>query len=400
MSLMTASHDIEVTAVTASYTRESSENINSYDERIGLLKNSLDVDQRTNSLHAVRPCYYILPILGVWKPNDGKFKFIWSIYRIFVFIVWLACLTAIMCLDFVHYGFDESKINIRDIINSVSICMVYLSPYVFTAYYLKKGQFVELILSVQNVSYKWHQKISRIAKAYTFISLSLWGLCTAFNIVHWFPFFSKTWHYVAYTVVIGFIAGWWSTWLSIYGFVCHAHSLQIDTVVEEIKSTQLTRPSILYKHSVILSSLERTQKDFGVIISLALTYHALDLIVFSFAYFNGTFGKHYPIWQYIGTVIYDLVSISVKLYPPAVVAAAARRMVMQACKRCQAQVTSTSTDLPTEDMQVFQYLSWCEKDMGLKILGIRITVELATKIFVTIVTAMTSFVAFVIHGRK
>ena len=317
-----------------------------------------------------------------------------------MFIVWLACLTAIMCLDFVHYGFDKTKIYVKEIINNVCICLVFLSPYVFTAYYLSKGQFVELILSVQNVSHKWHQKIARIAKAYTFISLSLWGLCTAFTIVHWFPFFSKTWHYVAYTVVIVFTAGWWSTWLSIYGFVCHAHSLQIDTVVEEMNSTQLTRSGILYKHSIILSSLERTQKDFGVIISLAVTYHAVDLIVYSFAYFNGAFGKDFPTWHYIGTVSFDLVSISVKLYPPAVVAAAAHRMVMQACKRCQAQVTPTSTDLPTKDMQVYQYLSSCEKDMGLKILGIRITVELATKIFVTIVTAMTSFVAFVIPGKK
>ena len=397
--MMAATHPHEVTDVNPLRTRESPTN-NSYDERISLFKSSLEIDQGTNSLQAVRPCYYILPILGMWKPNDGKFEFLWSIYRIFVFIVWLACLTAIMCLDFVHYGFEKNKIHSREIMNSVCSCLVYLCPFVFTTYYLSKGQFAELIFSVQNVSQEWYQKISRIAKAYTFISLCLWGLCTAFNIVHWYPFFSKTWHYVAYTVVIVFIAGWWSTWLSIYGFVCHAHSLQIDTVVEEMKSRQLPRPSILYKHSLILSSLERTQKDFGVIISLALAYHAVDLIVFSFAYFNGAFGKHYPIWQYIGTVIYDLVSIIVKLYPPAVVAAAAHRMVMQACKRCQAQVTPTSTDLPTEDMQVFQYLSWCEKDMGLKILGIRITVELAMKIFVAILTALASFVAFVIPRLK
>ena len=395
--MMTPTHEIEVMDVNALRTRESPTND---DDRIGLFQSSLDIHQGTNSLQAVRPCYYILTILGMWKPNDGKFEFIWTIYRIFVFIVWLACLTAIMCLDFVHYGFNKDKIHIREIMNSASSCVVYLCPYVFTVYYLSKGQFAELVFSVQNVSHEWHQKISCIAKAYTLTSLCLWGLCTAFNIVHWFPFFSKTWHYVAYTMVIVFIAGWWSTWLSVYGFVCHAHSLQIDTLVEEMKSTESTRPCILYKHSIILSSLERTQKDFGVIISLALAYHAVDLIIFSFAYFNGAFGKDYPIWQYIGTVIYDLISISVKLYPPAVVAAAAHRMVMQACRRCQSHVTPTSIVLPTEDMQVFQYLSLCEKDMGLKILGIRITVELAMKIFVTTLTAVASFVAFVIPRLK
>ncbi|XP_067032311.1 uncharacterized protein [Acropora muricata] len=397
--MMATINEIEVMDVNTLSSRESSTH-NSCNERIVSSISFLHIDQGINSLHAVRPCYYILPILGMWKPNNGKFEFIWTIYRIFVFIVWLACLTAIMCLDFVHYGFEKNKIHIREIMNSVCSCVVYLCPYIFTTYYLSKGQFAELVFSVQNVSHERYQKISCIAKAYTLTSLCLWGLCTAFNVVHWFPFFTKTWHYVAYTMVIVFIAGWWSTWLSVYGFVCHAHSLQIDTLVEEMKSTESTRPSILYKHSVILSSLERTQKDFGVIISLALAYHAVDLIVFSLAYFNGAFGKDYPIWQYIGTVIYDLISISVKLYPPAVVAAAAHRMVMQACRRCQAQVTPMSTDLPTEDMQVFQYLSLCEKDMGLKILGIRITVELATKIFVTIVTAMTSFVAFMIPRHK
>ena len=396
---MGTTNEIEVMDVNTLSSRESS-TYNSCNERIVSSINFLHIDQGTNSLQAVRPCYYILPILGMWKPKNGKFKVIWTIYRIFVFIVWLACLTAIMCLDFVHYGFNKDKIHIREIMNSVCSCLVYLCPFVFTTYYLSKGQFAELVFSVQNVSHERYQKISCIAKAYTLTSLCLWGLCTAFNIVHWFPFFTKTWHYVIYTMVIVFIAGWWSTWLSIYGFVCHAHSLQIDTLVEEMKSTESTRPCILHKHSVIMSSLERTQKDFGVIISLALAYHAVDLIVFSLAYFNGAFGKDYPIWQYIGTVIYDLISISVKLYPPAVVAAAAHRMVMQACRRCQAQVTPTSIDLPTEDMQVFQYLSLCEKDMGLKILGIRITVELATKIFVTIVTAMTSFVAFMIPRQK
>ncbi|XP_068678666.1 uncharacterized protein [Montipora foliosa] len=337
----------------------------SYDER---LQPSLDVHRGPRSPHAIRPCYYILQILGMWKPSDGKFEFAWRVYRIFIFIVWFACLTAIMCLDFVHYGFDTTKIHFREIMNSFCTCLVFLCPFIFSVYYLSRGQFVELVFSVQGVSQVWHKKLSRVAKGYTFMSLCLWG--------------------------------WWATWLSIYGFVCHVHSLQIDTVVEEMKSMECTSRYILYKHSIILSNLERTQKDFGVIISLALAYHAFDMIIFSFAYFNSAFGQDYPLWQFMGTVIYDLISIIVKLYPPAVVAAASHRIVVQACKRCQARITPTSTDLPSEDMQVFQYMSWCEKDMGLKILGIPITVELAMKIFMTIITVVVSFVAFVIPRLK
>ena len=59
-----------------------------------------------------------------------------------------------------------------------------------------------------------------------------------------------------------------------------------------------------------------------------------------------------------------------------------------------------SRDLRTEDIRLFQYIAWCETEMGLKILGIRITVELAMKIFMTIVTATTSFVAFVVPCLK
>ena len=386
-------------------TNENSRNIreieslidSSYDERF---QPSLDVHRGPRSAHAIRPCYYVLQILGMWKPSDGKFEFAWRVYRIFIFIVWFACLTAIMCLDFVHYGFDKTKIHFREIMNSCCTCLVFLCPFLFSVYYLNRGQFVELVFSVQNVSQVWHKKLSRVAKGYTFMSLCLWSLCTTFQIVHWLPFFSKTWHYIFYIAVIVFIAGWWATWLSIYGFVCHAHSLQIDAVVEEMKSMACTSSYILYRHSIILSTLERTQKDFGVIISLALAYHAFDVIIFSFAYFNSAFGQDYPLWQFIGTIIYDLISIIVKLYPPAVVAAASHRIVVQACKRCQARITPTSTDLPSEDMLVFQYMSWCEKDMGLKILGIPITVELAMKIFMTIITVAVSFVAFVIPRLK
>ena len=392
---MTGSEDWKSTTINPNYMREMGSSCNSFDDRNRLLLAPLD--RGPHSPDAVRPCYYVLQILGMWKPRNGQFEFMWRVYRSLVYVFWLGCFVAIMCLDFVHY---TGEIHFREIMNSFCTCLVFLCPFVFTVYYFNRGQFVQLVFSVQNVSNEWHQKLSRIARWYTLMSVCLWGLCGAFFMVHWFPFFSKSWHYAVYMPVVVYIAGWWGTWLSIYGFVCHAHSLQIDTLVEEMKSRESKSSNILYKHSQILTSLERTQKDFGVIISLALAYHALDLIIFSFAYFNSAFGKEYPIWQYVGTVIYDLISIIVKLYPPAIVAAASHSIVVQAGKRCQLKVTPVTMHLPSEEMQVFQCMSWCEKDMGLKILEIRITVQLAMKIFTTIVTAAVSFVAFVIPRLK
>ena len=383
----------ESTTMKSRYMSEVTASYSSFDERNPLLSG---LDRESRSTEVIRPCYYLLQILGMWKPKDGKLGFSWRIYRLFVYIFWLGCLVAIMCLDFVHYGFDTSKIHFREIINSVGTCLVFLCPFMFTIYYFKHGQYVELVFSVQNVSHQWKQKLSRISRWYTFMSVILWGLCAAFQMVHWFPFFSKWWHYGLYVPAVVYISGWWSTWLSIYGFACHVHSLQIDTVVEEMKSRDCKPTTILQRHFQLQTSLERTQKDFFLIISLAVAYHALDLIIFSFAYFSSAFGKDYPIWQYIGTVLFDLISIIFKLYPPAIVAAASHRLVIEASKRCHSQLTPFTTELPVEDMQLFQYMAWRESDMGLKILGIRITVELAMKILVTISTAAISFVAFLI----
>ena len=352
------------------------------------------------SPNVVRPCYYILQILGMWKPNNGNFKFIWRLYRVFVFVFWLACLAAIICLDFVHYGFDTKNVHFGEILNSVPTCMNLLCPYVFTLYYVRRGQFIELVSSVQCVSFEWQRKLTLVSRWYTLGSIVLWLLGAAFFIIHWLPFLSAFWQYVLYILTAVYTTGWWAAWLSIYGFVCHVHSLQVDTLIEEMKSKECKPSTILRKHHQLQLSLERTQKDFNIVISFALAYHAADLIVFSFAYFNSSFGDEYQLWQYVGGVLFDLISIIVKLYPPAIVAAAVHRTVVQASRRCQLNVTPLITNLPIEDMQLFQYIALCESDMGLKILGIRITVELSMKILMTIVTAAISFVAFVVPRLK
>ena len=356
------------------------------------------LNRSRRSPNVIRPCYYILQILGVWKPRNGKFEILWCVYRVIVFLVLLLCLAAIMCLDFVHNGFTRKSVDVREIINNACTCIDFLCPFVFTVYYFHKGQFVEVVTCVQNASEQCCQKLRRIARWYSLMSVFLWGICAAFFMMHWFPFFSKPWHYAVYVPVIVYIAGWWGTWLTIYGFVCHVHSLQIDVVIQEMKSTELKATSIFKKFSQLQTSLEKTQKDFNVIISLALAYHTVDLIVFSFAYLSSAFGSDYPLWQFVGTVLYDLASLIFKLYPPAVVAAAVHRIVVQACKRCRESLVTT--DLPLEDMQLFQYMVLCEPDMGLKILGIRITVELSMKILMAIFTAAISFVSFVLGRLK
>ena len=97
-------------------------------------------------------------------------------------------------------------------------------------------------------------------------------------------------------------------------------------------------------------------------------------------------------------MVFDLVTILIKLFPPAVVAAAVHRSVTEAARRCD--VTPLMKNMPEEDMSLFQYMVSCEHDMGLKILGIRITVELVGTILMTLVTVGVSFVAFVVPRLK
>ena len=260
-------------------------------------------DGQPLSQNALRPCYYGLQILGMWKPQNRRFEFIWRFYRFFVFIIWLACLAAISLLDFVHHGFEKDQIRMGEILNSVPTCLNLLCPLVFTIYYFNRGQFVELVLSVQIFSEEWYRKLRRIAIVYTVVSAFLWCLAALFFIVHWIPFFTKPWQFVVYTVVAVYSTGWWATWLTIYGFVCHVHILEIDNLVEEMKTMECTPLNILQKHSKLQISLERTQKDFNVIISFALAYHVVDLIIFSFAYFSSSFGSSYPLWQYAGVSV-------------------------------------------------------------------------------------------------
>lgn len=169
------------TSINSSFMGEVMSSYNSHEDRNNLLD---EVDRSPRSPNAIRPCFYILQILGMWKPKNGKFEFLWQVYRVFVYIVWSGCLAAIMCLDFVHYGFNTKRIHFREVTNSACTCIDFLCPFVFTLYYFNRGQFVEVVFKVQNVSHGWKQKLRRISLWYTLMSVILWVLCATFFMVH------------------------------------------------------------------------------------------------------------------------------------------------------------------------------------------------------------------------
>ena len=225
----------------------------------------------------------------MWRPavQDDRIRvkvIMHKIYDFLIHLLWLVSLVAVMALDFIHYGFGKKQVHFADILNSVPTCLNLLCPFVFTQIYFKRGQFAELVLSVQNMSAEQRETLRKRAKVYTWISVTLWLLSAVFFTFHWKPFFSSFWHYAVYIIVIVYTTGWWAVWLSIYAFVCHVHSLQIDALVDSIRSKETRPVQVLYRQQQLRNSLDRTQKDFNFIISFAISYHALDIIIFSFAY--------------------------------------------------------------------------------------------------------------------
>ncbi|XP_046857686.1 uncharacterized protein LOC124451104 [Xenia sp. Carnegie-2017] len=347
---------------------------------------------------SIRPCYYLLQILGMWRPKrqitNKNIEIALKVYEWITFFIWLVSLIAVMSLDFIHYGFAVRKIHFADILNSIPTCLNLLCPFVFTRVYLRRGQFLRLVFSVQHHSILYRKKLRRKAILYTIVSYTLWLLGGTFFFFHWTPFFSRPWQYVIYTVVILYTTGWWAVWLSIYAFVCDVHCLQVEILNESIRNRNVSLVNVLDEHQRLRGFLERTQKDFNLIISFAVSYHIFDIIVFSFAYFDQAFGKNYKLWQYLLGVAFDLITILIKLFPPALVAAAVHCSITESSKRCH--VTLDVHDLPQDAMQLFQYMVSCEPDMGLKILGIRITIEIVGTILMTLATGCVSFVAFIV----
>lgn len=290
----------------------------------------------------------------------------------------------------------------------ITACFTMLNltcPFIFIKYYFKCGSFDQLIGSVFQSSFEHRGKVRTLSRAYSLFSVTAWALAACFFYVHWQPFFSVSWHYVVYAVTAFYTTGWWAAWLSIYGFVCHVHFLQGQIFVENMQERFQWSNRTVYEErkrvGILLGAyndfnrwIERTQSEFGNVVSFAIVYHTIGIVVFSIAYLDKDFGNYYPLWQYIGAVAFDLCSIAIKLYPAAIVSTAIHRITQRAGSECHTHYKNV--DMPTQRFQFYQHLAIREQDIGLRILHVKISVKIAVGIFVTIVTALATFLRFVI----
>ena len=349
-----------------------------------------------------RPCFYILRLLGVWQPPDTNI--ILRLYTKLIWLVWVAIIVLIFLQMYLH----NDKFSVALTLNNFGTVVDFCCPLIFLRYYFAYGNFERMVSHVYEISDSTeHQRLRKFRYTYTCISLFMWICAFVFFTNHWIPFWDQKWKWIAYIFVLIYTMGWWSVWFSLYGFVCHVHRSQIqiyekhmiETLIQDTKDDSNEAESrkpighLLFEFNDLQNWLSRTQRDFSFIISIAVAYHIMDIFVFSFAFFTKQFGDGYPIYEFCGTVLYDLISILIKLYPAAVVCQSLHRTVNTAGDMC---LVGSSKKVPYARFEFYQHLWYREQDMGFRILGVKITVRVMIAVFISCGTVFTGFLRLLV----
>lgn len=349
-----------------------------------------------------RPCYYILRLIGLWQPANAC-----CFFRFYHYAAWLFWLGAIIANIMLSYRGNRFQWGI--FVNSLTTSLNLGCPFLFCRFYFYYGNYDQLVLYITNIRRTTCDKVKLYSRICTWISILLWILGGLFFYFHWIPLFRRfRWTllcYILYGIVVFLTTGWWACWLSFYGFVCHLHKFQIDRYCRELnviygysdysEDIETTSAAILLdKFHDIRFWLARTNKDFNIIISGAIFYHFLDLLIFTVAYWKHEFGDDYVIWHYIGGVAFDTLSILVKLYPAATVGQALHNVVVYAGEHCHPK--EQLNHLPKERFIFYRYVALREESLGLHVLGVKITSKLTVGFVMTFITAGLTFLKYAI----
>ncbi|XP_047130445.1 uncharacterized protein LOC124810153 isoform X1 [Hydra vulgaris] len=350
---------------------------------------------------APRPCYYFFRLLGMWQPKNAFIIF--KVYNWIMFTLVFINAFFIFMLSYLH----SSSFKFAEVFNSIGSILDFCCPFLFVKYYFRYGNFERIIKHIYEQSTEEDlKKLRKMRYIYTFLSFIMWATMSLYFIKHWERFFknqilSYELTAVIYIQVIVVTMGWWASWLSLYGYVCHIHVHQIKLYDKHMKDTFSKANNtndecighLLFEFNELHHWLELTQKDFSKIISFAVAYHIMDIFVFSYAYWTDSFGKNYPIYNFVGTIFFDTISIAIKLYPAALVCKAVHEIVISVGIECLSNCTS---HIPNERFSFYRHLFFIEQDMGFLILGVKITMRLTVGIFVSLATASITFIKFLL----
>ena len=347
-----------------------------------------------------RPSYYMLQLLGLWQPqNSNLLKNIY--HNVIVPVLWLFCVVGIYGRSFLGYK-DH---HWGRLLNSTASASALCAPYILAHIYFRFGSYNEIVSQfLISKNRKMFYAIRKLSRMYSLISIILWGLAFSFYFFHFRSSFLSPFYTVCYVTIIVFCTGWWATWLTLYGFMCSVHKKQIEGFVYMMKekygySSRCAEAEenciriLIENFTLIKNSIDRTQRDFEKIISFIVTCVILDAILFSVAYWKNK-SPEFPLWQYIFGIAFDFVSIMFKLYPAAIVNQTIHSIVQVSGEHCYPDIDIGET--PKQRFVFYQFLFLREQNLGMHILGLRITSKLTVGIFVTIATVALTFLHYVV----
>ena len=371
-----------------------------------------NVDER----YLPRPCYYIHQILGFWHPRPKSFcQVLHELFGICLFVVSSVAVLLSLLRDIEN----SKKVSALRIVQAVSYLIVYTLPFAFTKFYFKRRNFDDLVYTVCEKSEKASKNIRYSSLKFTVVSVVLWILVAMNTACDWKQLKPSDATVTLYVMNAIYFSATWACWISLFGFVCSVHRIQAEEFVDDMKEIYRNSDGseeeekrciaeLITLFHTMQKSWKRTGKDFGLIISLSVASHVFDIIIFTCCFWGHEIQQQYSL--YFFALFFDFASVILIVYPAGKVVQAAHSITKIVGKHCRPipnvfmpeagrdARAPRAVDTTTSEYRIrfLRFLSVCEESMGFKIVGIRISLNVALVIVVTIVMATVSFTAAVI----
>ena len=342
----------------------------------------------------VRPCYYGLRILALWQPENAHcFMKAYNKFGYAVFLFSAACLC---------YFLTKKQRKLWSLeLNILSALVLFGVHFLYHKWYQRYGKYDQLVRSIIGNKVEKYRYCRRLSKLYSLIAFLLWLVGLATQILFFLSMPASIWEYSLYLVIILYVVGWWTSWLTIYSFICHIHLMEVKEFEKNLalnaSRDEMSFEDLLSRFKELKNKLKESQERFHVVISVAVFLHLVDISVYTISYFQGDYKIasgvfKYPTVSFIFCVFFDVVSILIKLLPAAKVSSASHDITLRVGDLCM------NAEKGLIDERLFfllhQLIHISEQDMGYKILGVKITVRLTVSLLIGFITVLTTLFKF------
>lgn len=342
----------------------------------------------------VRPCYYGLRILALWQPENA-YCFM-KAYNKFGYIVFLF---SAACLCYFLMKKQQKSWSLE--VTILSTLLLYGVHFLYHKWYQRYGKYDQLLRSIIGDNAEKYQYCQRLSKCYSLVAFFLWLVGLATQILFFLNIMQESiWEYSLYLVIILYVVGWWTSWLTIYSFICHIHLMEVKEFERNLalvaSRSEISFEDLLSRFKELKNKLSKSQESFHVVISVAVFLHLVDISVYTISYFKGDYKNtsgvfKYPTICFIFSVFFDIVSIFIKLLLAAKVSSALHDLTLCVGDLC------ANTEKSFFDERLFllhQLMHISEQDMGYKILGVKITVPLTVSLFIGFISVVATLFKF------